>query len=73
MSAGKEYVYVRCPYYIREDRRRVQIRCEGLVEGTNLYNRFPNLASLCGHKDRFCKRDYGKCPIADALNRKYGF
>lgn len=73
MSIGKEYVYVRCPYYVREDRKGMQIRCEGLIEGTMLYNRFQNLSCLCRYRDRFCKREYGKCPIAAALNRKYEF
>lgn len=73
LSIGKEYVYVRCPYYIREDRKRMQIKCEGLIDETNMYVRFGNLSCLCRHKDRFCKRDYRECPIAAALDRKYDF
>lgn len=37
MSNGKESIFVRCPYYRREDRKLLQLRCEGLLDGTDLY------------------------------------
>lgn len=73
MSRGKESIYVRCPYFRREDRPRIQIKCEALVEDTDLYQRFPSLEALCCHKDRYCKADYRSCPLAAALDHKYDF
>lgn len=73
MSKGKECIYVRCPYYRREDRKVMQIKCEGIVEGTDLYQRFENLEQLRQHKDRFCKKRYSACPVAAALDRKYDY
>ncbi len=73
MSKGKECIYVRCPYYRREDRKNLQMKCEGIVEGTDLYQRFGNLNGLLGHRERFCKADYRRCPVAAALDRKYDY
>ncbi len=73
MSNGKECIYVRCPYYRREDRKLMQLKCEGMVEGTDLYQRFENLNSLLSHKERYCKSNFSRCPLAEALDRKYDF
>lgn len=73
MSSGVAYDYVRCPYYLREDRKRMQIKCEGAAPESDLYQRFRSRAALEEHKDTFCRGDWTKCPIAWALNRKYGF
>lgn len=73
MSKGKECIYVRCPYYRREDRKTIQLKCEGIVEGTDLYQRFENVAGLLGHKERYCKTAYRECPLAAALDRKYEY
>lgn len=73
MSEGKECIYVRCPYYRREDRKRIQIKCEGLVDGTHLYQRFGSVKSLLQHKERYCKSYFNRCPLAAALDRKYDF
>ncbi len=73
MANGKICIYVRCPYYRREDRKLVQLKCEGIVEGTDLYQRFENGDALLKHKDRFCKADYRRCPLAAALDRKYDY
>lgn len=62
MSNGKECIYVRCPYYRREDRKLMQLKCEGMVEGTDLYQRFENLNSLLSHKERYCKSNFSRCP-----------
>lgn len=73
MSKGRETVYVKCPYYRREDRKERQILCEGLLDGTDLYQRFPSLDAMLQHKNCYCKIDYRKCPIAQALDRKYDY
>ncbi len=73
MSSGVAYDYVRCPYYLREDRKLRQIKCEGVMPETDLYQRFKRVEALERHKDCFCKGDYRKCPLARTLDRKYGF
>lgn len=74
MSTGKVAVYVKCPYYRREVRKERKIMCEGLTDGTDLYQRFPSLEAMQAHKKAFCNRQsYGSCPIAKALNGKYGY
>lgn len=74
MSKAREAVYVKCPYYRREDRQGRKIQCEGLLEGTEQYQRFPSLEALKKQKMSFCNRkDFAKCPVADALDRKYGY
>ena len=73
MSAGVAYDYVRCPYYLREDRKLRQIKCEGVSRDTDLYQRFRSADALERHKNAYCKGDYRKCPLAGTLDRKYGF
>lgn len=67
-------VYVKCPYYKREERKpQKKIVCEGVLERTSLHQMFETVPDLKNHKDSFCKGDYNKCPIAEALNRKYEY
>lgn len=73
MSSGVAYDYVRCPYYLREDRKQRQIKCEGVTQDTDLYQRFKSTDALERHKETFCKGDYRKCPLACTLDKEYGF
>lgn len=73
MSKAREAVYVKCPYYRRESRQDRKIQCEGLLEGTEQYQRFESLDALKIYKKCCCNRDYSRCPVAQALNRKYGY
>lgn len=73
MANGREAVYVKCPYYRREDRKGHQIRCEGILEGTEQYQRFNSLDAMLRHKNGYCKRAYRECPVAAALDRKYEY
>lgn len=74
MAKSMVSVYVRCPYYRREERKRQKkIVCEGVVEGTSLHQTFSSVAALKKHRDQFCKGNYRECPIAAALNRKYNY
>lgn len=73
MSKGRESIYVRCPYYCREDRKLMQLRCEGIIEGTELYQRFGSGAEMRSHKDQYCQGAYRSCPLAAALDRKYDY
>lgn len=73
MSKGKECIFVRCPYYRREERNLLQLKCEGLLEGTDLYQRFENGERMRRHKEVYCMKDYRRCPLAEALDRKYEY
>lgn len=73
MAKGYVSVYIRCPYYRREDRKERKIKCEGVVDRTELEQRFFNSQALLEHREAFCMGAYGKCPVAMALDRKYGY
>ncbi len=73
MSNGKESIFVRCPYYRREDRKLLQLRCEGLLDGTDLYQRFGSGKDMRHHKEVYCMGLYRRCPLAEALDRKYEY
>lgn len=73
MTMGKESIFIRCPYYRREDRRILQLKCEGLLEDTELYHRFPGRSEMRQHRERYCMKDYRRCPLSQALDRKYEY
>lgn len=67
-------IYVKCPYYRREERKQQKkIVCEGVLDGSSIHQMFSSVSDLKRTKDCFCKGDYNKCPIAEALNRKYDY
>ena len=74
MGKSMESVYIRCPYYHREERtRQIKIVCEGVVEGTSCHQMFASGEALRQHRKSFCMGCYDRCPLAQALNRKYGY
>lgn len=67
-------VYVRCPYYKREERKKqIKIVCEGTTEENSIHLMFESVDALKRNEDQLCKKDYNLCPIAQMLNRKYGY
>lgn len=71
-------VYIRCPYYIREERKPAKkIVCEAVCgeNGSQCSSQqiFGDLKELKNHRDVYCKGNWGRCPIAGALNRKYAY
>ena len=74
VAKGMVSIYIKCPYYKREERKgQTKIVCEGILEGTSLHQTFGNLADLKKHKNAFCMGRYNRCPVAEALNRKYDY
>lgn len=65
-------VYIRCPYYVREERgQAIKVVCEGIVDATSLHTYFDRVKALKEHRAKYCMGRYNRCPIAEALNRKY--
>ena len=74
MSKSKVSVFVRCPYYKREERKNgTKIVCEGPGEGIFLHLMFDSLDRLKENRKCYCMANYNKCPIAQMLNRKYHY
>lgn len=74
MAKSMVSVYIRCPYYRREERKQqAKLVCEGVVERTSLHQMFGSVEGLKRHRQCFCMGEYDRCPVAQALNRKYGY
>lgn len=74
MTKGTVSVYIRCPYYRREVRaQNPRLICEGVLPGTALHQVFRDVQALKRHRAAFCMGGYDRCPVAQALNRKYGY
>lgn len=67
----KEDVLVKCPYYKGEEKQ--MIFCEGVQEGTAVHLAFDTNPNLKDYKNRFCKRCYKECLLAEMQNRKWGY
>lgn len=66
--------YAICPYFQSEDPLR--IKCEGIIKlnkaNTETVLRFPSSKIKKDWISRYCEAaEYGKCPYAAILNRKY--
>ena len=67
-------IYVRCPYYKREERKRTaKIVCEGAADHTTLHMVFESTAELKRYESFCCKGDWTQCPIAQMNNRKWDY
>ena len=58
-----------CPYYRMEDSR--SIWCEGIDPGGSLQVTSASGKQAAIRKARFCRADWQKCYIAQALTKKY--
>lgn len=58
-----------CPFYRSEDSQKIY--CEGIGEGNAIHLAFGSKTHLKIHKDSYCDSEYGECPIAKMLNKKY--
>lgn len=66
--------YAKCPYYHKTRRRntqRLEIVCEGIIDGTKLTSQWENEKYLYEHLKKCCCNQYNKCQIAEIINRKY--
>lgn len=71
MSSGS-YIKgsVKCPYY-KADENPNKISCEGVIPGgASLTHYFTHRADYLAQLRRCCA-DYWKCPLCEALDRKY--
>lgn len=69
MSKSMVSVYVRCPFYHREEKQK--IFCEGVGEGTFLHLAFGSSTDKKQYEKCYCKGKYRQCPIADMQERRY--
>ena len=67
----RQDVLVKCPYYKGEEKQ--MIFCEGVQEGSAIHLAFDTSPNLKEYKNRFCKRCYNQCLVAEMLNRKYDY
>lgn len=58
-----------CPYYHREDTRR--LLCEGPAPGVDLQLCFTRRKGYEDYRRRYCCRDWDRCLVAQTLERKY--
>lgn len=70
--------YVSCPYYLglnnEEQRKKGQIRCEGVSKGNSISLVFGSEKDRTAYKRAFCYSIHRcrDCLIHQMLNRKYG-
>lgn len=71
MPMGKRYVSkeVECPFYHSED--FCKIYCEGVNEMSSIHLAFGSVTALKEYKQRYCKKDYKRCRLAEMLYKKY--
>ena len=67
----RQDVLVKCPYYKGEEAQK--ICCEGVQDGSSIHLAFDTKPNLRQYKTQLCKGAWGKCFIADMLNRKYDY
>lgn len=67
----RQDVLVKCPYYKFEERQ--MIFCEGVQDGTAIHLAFDTSPNLKDYKNRFCKRCWGECILAQMQNRKWDY
>ena len=78
MAGERDDRYVSCPYYLglnsEEQRKRCQIRCEGIGIGNTVSLVFGSESDRRKHKRTFCYdvKECRKCLIHRMLNIKYG-
>jgi hypothetical protein len=76
--AERDDRYVACPYYLgifsEEQRKKQQIRCEGVSKGNAISLVFGTESGRKAYKRSFCYSIHNcrKCLIHQMLNRKYG-
>jgi hypothetical protein len=76
--AERDERYVACPYYLgihsEAQRKKQQIRCEGVSKGNAICLTFGNELDRRAYKRSFCYnvKECRKCLIHQMLNRKYG-
>lgn len=61
--------YVKCPFYEWED--GIRLCCEGVFENTKTQTLFDDKPLRRMYERKFCKRDWDKCPLAQALEKKH--
>lgn len=64
-------IYAKCPYYRYDEKKTIY--CENLIADTNVHLRFNDAQAFVRHRKTFCLGDYNRCPLAQTLNRKYGY
>lgn len=62
---------VKCPFIDMLFRGK-SIKCEGLGESGYIILGYKNETEWMNHVNRYCNREYKKCPVAQALYKKYG-
>jgi hypothetical protein len=78
MSGERDDRYVECPYYLSNyseaQRKKGQIRCEGVSKGNTISLVFGSEALRKEYKRKFCYslQNCRKCLIHQMLNGKYG-
>lgn len=64
-----ENVFVICPFYKCQSKQ--VIYCEGPDESSAIHVAFATQQSLKSYAERYCRKYWGGCLIADAQNRRY--
>lgn len=63
--------YVLCPYYQGEERQ--MIFCEGAVPESAIHLAFGTREKLREYRQSRCEKFKNDCPIAQGLNKKWGY
>ena len=78
MSGERDDRYIACPYYLgnhsETQRKKQQIRCEGVSEGNAISLVFGSEKDRKAYKKIYCASIHNcrRCQIHQMLNRKYG-
>jgi hypothetical protein len=68
MRTGYVDHYVVCPLYSREESNLIRkIHCEGYKKGVYVQLYFRKSKLKLAHKSNYCKSDYKKCPLYQAV------
>ncbi len=71
MAASWRDGYVKCPYYLRDNRKN-RIVCQGIMDGTDLALTFSDQRDYRIQMDTFCQAKYKNCEVYRMLEEIYG-
>lgn len=69
MAITYEDISVKCPFYASSG--KLTITCEGVIENTEMMNRFRTAELRMEHQKSHCFRYPNDCPIAKEIEAQY--
>lgn len=73
MSRKTEATFAKCPYYHSEKHAKIVCREDDREDSPWVNINFLCIADRSSYESRYCKGRWEECPLAKALNEKFGY